>query len=412
MSIKKSEEDLSAPPTMPMHENHTEQIEEVENGSIDTETKKKSYFANIPKIDNAGIKKPQSKMGTLFGETKNFPATGELVDGLAIAIEKSCIYVDLPPYGTGIIYGKEFINARDIIKGINIGDIISAKIIGAENEEGYIELSLKEARQAIIWNEANEAIENKKIFEVVVKEANKGGLMLEWRGLQGFLPASQLSAEHYPRVEDGEKDKILSELKNLVGQKLSVSIISVSPKEGKLIFSERTPEQSEKIDIVEKYNVDNEIEGQITGIVDFGVFVKIEEGLEGLVHISELDWGLVENPKNLFKVGEVVKAKIIEIKSDKISLSIKALKKNPWDNAEKKYEKGKEVEGVVIKFNKHGALASIEEGIAGLVHISEFASEEELKQKLELGKKYKFSITVFEPKERKMALALVNQESK
>lgn len=401
MSIfKKSEPDLPA---------QAGETKETTNEPIQTETKKKPFSIATSKIDTTEIKKPLTRMGALLGETKNFPSEGELVDGSVIAIEKSCIYVDLPPYGTGIIYGKEFINARDIIKGISIGDSISAKIVGTENEEGYIELSLKEARQAIIWNEANEAIKNKKVFDVLVKEANKGGLMLEWKGLQGFLPASQLNAEHYPRVEDGEKDKILSELKNLVGQKLSVSIISVSPKEGKLIFSERTPEQSEKIGIVEKYNVGDEVGGQITGIVDFGVFVKIEEGLEGLVHISELDWGLVENPKNLFKVGEVVKAKIIEIKSDKISLSIKALKQNPWDEAEKKYEKGKEVEGVIIKFNKHGALASIEEGIAGLVHISEFASEEELKQKLELGKKYKFSITVFEPKERKMALTLVGQ---
>lgn len=388
------------------------QAEKITNESVQSETKKKPHSIVTSKIDATEIKKPLTRMGVLLSETKNFPTMGELIDGSVIAIQKSCIYVDLPPYGTGIIYGKEFINARDIIKGINIGDSISAKIVRTENEDGYIELSLKEARQAIIWNEANDAIKNKKIFDVLVKEANKGGLMLEWKGLQGFLPASQLNAEHYPRVEDGEKDKILSELKNLVGQKLSVSIISVSPKEGKLIFSERTPEQGEKIGIVEKYTVGDEVEGQITGIVDFGVFVKIEEGLEGLVHISELDWGLVENPKNLFKVGETVKAKIIEIKSDKISLSIKALKENPWDEAEKRYEKGKEVEGVIIKFNKHGALASIEEGIAGLVHISEFADEEELKQKLELGKKYKFTITVFEPKERKMALTLSNQEIK
>ncbi|MFA5838622.1 MAG: S1 RNA-binding domain-containing protein [Candidatus Paceibacterota bacterium] len=373
--------------------------ENVENESDLSELKRKS-------------KKTPGKMGSLMGETKSFPNNGDLVEGPVISIEKSRVYVDITPYGTGIIYGKELLNARDILRNVNIGDSISAKIVEIENEEGYIELSLKEARQALIWNEANDAIKNRKIFDLQVKEANKGGLMLEWKGIQGFLPASQLSGEHYPRVEDGEKDKILSELRNLVGQKLSVSIISVSPKEGKLIFSERTPEQEEKVNMIEKYKLGDEIEGQITGIVDFGVFIKIEEGLEGLVHISELDWGLVEDPKNLFKVGEIVRAKIIEIKSDKISLSIKALKKNPWDNAEKKYEKGKEVEGVVIKFNKHGALASIEEGIAGLVHISEFASEEDLRKKLELGKKYKFTITLFEPKERKMALALVNQESK
>jgi ribosomal protein S1 len=373
-----------------------DEVEDVENESdnLDSDIEKKKR------------KKAQGPMGQIFSETKNFPNLGDLVDGSVVAIEKSRIFVDLPPFGTGIIYGKEFLNAKDIIKNISVGDSISAKIVDIESENGYIELSLKEARQALVWNEANEAIKNKKVFEIQVKEANKGGLMLEWKGIQGFLPASQLNAEHYPRVEDGEKDKILSELKNLLGKKLTVSIIAVSPKEGKLIFSERTPEQDEKIDMVQKYTVGDEIQGEITGIVDFGVFVKIEEGLEGLTHISELDWGLVEDPKKLFKVGDVVKAKIIEVKSDKISLSIKALKKNPWDNAEEKYEKGKEVEGVVIKFNKHGALASIEEGVAGLIHISEFASEEELHKKLELGKKYKFTITLFEPKERKMALAL------
>jgi small subunit ribosomal protein S1 len=118
------------------------------------------------------------------------------------------------------------------------------------------------------------------------------------------------------------------------------------------------------------------LNGEVTGIVDFGVFVKIEEGLEGLVHISEIDWSLVEDPKQLFKVGQKVKVKIIEIKDGKVSLSMKALKTNPWTESAKKYKKDDVVSGVIIKYNKHGALASIEEGIAGLVHISEFGSED------------------------------------
>ncbi len=163
--------------------------------------------------------------------------------------------------------------------------------------------------------------------------------------------------------------------------------------------------------IVGKYKVGDELEGVVTGIVDFGVFVKLEDGLEGLVHISEIDWSLVEDPRTLFKVGQKVNVKVIDIKENKVSLSIKALKENPWTEAAKKYKKDKVVEGVVIKFNKHGALASIEEGIAGLVHISEFGSEEKLRKSLELGKTYTFKISLFDPKEQKMALSFVNKEA-
>ena len=223
-------------------------------------------------------------------------------------------------------------------------------------------------------------------------------------------PASQLKSEHYPRVADGDKDRILSELKTLIGSKLSVSIITALPKEGKLIFSEKHTNEKEKVEIVSKYTVGDDIEGEITGIVDFGIFIKIEENLEGLSHISELDWGLVEDPKKFFKVGQVVPAKIIDIQDGKISLSVKALKENPWVEAEKKYKKEKNVEGVIIKFNKHGALASIEEGVAGLVHISDFGSEEKLRETLELGKKYNFKISLFDPKERRMALTYVRKD--
>jgi len=351
--------------------------------------------------------KKQTLMGRLMSETKNPPSIGDLVEGSVIDIDKAAVYIDLVPYGTGIIYGKEFIAAREIIKKINLGDIIAAKIVDTAHDEGYWELSLKEARQAIVWGEAESAIANKTIFELPIKEANKGGLILDWQGIVGFLPASQLKPENYPRVEDGDKDRILEALKKLVGTKLAVSIIGANPKEGKLIFSEKNPEQQSKGEIVEKYQVGDVIDGEITGVVDFGVFVKVEDGLEGLVHISEMDWALVENPKLLYKVADKVKVKVIEVKDGKISLSIKALKANPWVEASKKYKKDQVVKAVVIKFNKHGALASIEEGVAGLVHVSEFGSEDKLRAKLELGKTYPFKITLFDAKEQKMALSFV-----
>jgi len=354
----------------------------------------------------AGAKEQPTVMGAFIKKTPDRPKIDEIIEGPVINIGKSAVYVDLRPYGTGIIYGREFINSRDVIKKINTGDTITAKVVDEENEDGYIELSLKEARQAMVWSEAEGAIQKKEVFELLVKDANKGGLMLEWQGIQGFLPASQLKAEHYPRVEDGDKDKILGELKKLVGERIPVTIITADPKEGKMVFSERDPNQKEREEIVEKYNVGDELDGEVTGIVDFGVFVKIEDGLEGLVHISELDWGLVEDPRSMYKIGDKVKVKVIEVKEGKVSLSIKALKKNPWSGAMEKYKKGDMVDAVVIKYNQYGALASIEEGVAGLIHVSEFGSLEKLKEALELGKSYKFKINVFEPKEQKMTLVI------
>lgn len=353
--------------------------------------------------------KPESVMSKFLSSSKNPPIKEDIVEGSVIAIEKGAVYVDLQPWGTGIIFGREYINARDLIKKIKPGDKVAGKVVGSDNREGYIEISLKEAKQALLWSEAEDAIRDKRVFELPVIEANKGGLMLAWQGITGFLPASQLKVEHYPRINDGDKDKILDELKKLVGQKISVCIITAIPKEDKLIFSEKDPENTEKSEIIDRYKLNDEVSGEVTGIVDFGVFVKLEEGLEGLVHISEIDWGLVDDPRKFAKVGDSVQVKVIEIKDGKVSLSMKAMKENPWTEAAKKFKKDDLVTGVIIKFNKHGALASIEEGIAGLVHVSEFGSEEKLHEKLELGKTYNFKITIFDPKEQKMALAFVEK---
>ncbi|MFO0743464.1 MAG: S1 RNA-binding domain-containing protein [Candidatus Paceibacterota bacterium] len=352
----------------------------------------------------------------------------DIVEGTVVAITPTAVYVDLGPVGTGIIYGVEYINARDLIKKTNIGDAISAKIILRENKDGYIDLSLREAKHALVWSEAESALKERRVLSLVVKEANKGGLIMDWNGINGFLPSSQLKGENYPKVTDGSKDQILSELKKLLGKRISVTIIAAIPKEGKLIFSESTDPVSGEISstnkedkkdtkkekkdtktitkIISKYNIGDVLEGVVTGVVDFGIFVKIDDEVEGLIHKSEIDWGLVENTKDYAKVGDKVKVEVIEIKDDKISLSMKKLKENPWISASKKYKKGDTVDGVVIRFNKHGALVSIEEGVAGLVHISDFENEEKMKQELSLGKVYKFEINLFDGAEEKMTLTI------
>jgi len=345
-------------------------------------------------------------MHTMVASLPEAPREGQLVEGVVSAVGRARVYVDLPPFGTGLIFGREYMNARDILRKVSIGDTIAAKVVDTANEDGYIELSLKEARQALIWADAEEAVKKGSVLSLEVKEANKGDLILDWQGIQGFLPASQLSADNYPRVDNGDKDKIFHALQELVGKHLSVVMITADQKEHKLIFSEKSQqEKEEKGEKVGRYEVGDVVSGEVTGAVDFGIFVKVEQGLEGLVHISELDWGLVENTRALYKVGDKVQVKVIEVKDDKISLSIKQLRENPWSEAMQKYTKDQVVPGVVIKYNRHGALVSIQEGVAGLVHISEFETEENLKNALSLGSVYNFKITLFEPNEQKMTLS-------
>lgn len=343
---------------------------------------------------------------------------GDNAEGVVLDIDRNAMYIDLSPFGTGIIFGREFLTIKDIIKNIAIGDKITAQIVELEGEDGYIELSLKEARKATIWKEADEHMKDGTVLSLPVKEANKGGLMISWQGINGFLPASQLGPKNYPQVSGGDKNRILLELEKLVGQKLEVQIITVDPKEEKLIFSEKQDGTAKrpaarhnsgeaKQDLTELYKVGDTATGSVTGIVDFGVFVRIADNLEGLVHISEISWSLVEHPEKMYNVGDEVEVKIIEVEKDKVSLSIKALKESPWSLAKDKYKKDMEVEAVVIRYNEHGALVSVEEGVAGLVHVSDFESLDALKGELSLGTSYKFKINVFDSEKQKMTLSLV-----
>ena len=233
------------------------------------------------------------EMERVLKTTVAMPEVGALVKGTVIGKNRLMVYVDVPPFGTGLIFGREYLNARELIKEIKLGDYITAKVILPEGENGYLELSLKEAKQALLWSDARKAVEGKVSYELVVKEANKGGLILDWQDLEGFLPASQLKPEHYPKVPDGDKMKIMDELKRLVGEKLTVYLIVADPKDNKLIFSEKSDEGKSRKEIIEQYGLGDTVTGEVTGIVDFGVFVKLEEGFEGLVHISEIDWSLV-----------------------------------------------------------------------------------------------------------------------
>jgi small subunit ribosomal protein S1 len=356
------------------------------------------------------------------------PKIGEIIQGKIISKGKASVFLDLGKWGTGIIYGKEFYEAKNKLKNLKIGDSVFAKITDLENEEGYIELSLSKAGKELAWETLKQKKEKAESLFVKILGANKGGLLSEVSGIPAFLPVSQLSPENYPKVEGGDNQKILSALQKFIGKELEVKVFDLDPKEEKLILSERAKETEKIKEGLKNYKIGDVVEGEITGVVDFGAFMKFPAApliktttdkkvikerrteLEGLIHISELDWQLIEDPSEIIKVGQKVKAKIIDISNDKVSLSLKALKKDPWKDIEKKYKKGDIIKGKVTKFNPFGAFVQISPKIQGLCHISEFTSQKKMEENLKIGGEYDFQILSIESKEHRMSLKLVKEQ--
>lgn len=356
-------------------------------------------------------------------EDVRLPKVGELTEGPIIARKRSSVFVNLGPMGTGIIFGQEFYNASDILKRLTIGDKIACKIVSVDEEEGYIELSAKEAGEEILWDKLKGMKESQESLTVTISGANKGGLLANIEGIAAFLPASQLSMTHYPRVEGGDKEQILHELQKLVGKPMEVKVLDIDPRERKLILSEKSMGSAALKNLIAQFKLGDVVEGEISGVVDFGAFFRfgslpkvegIEEEnpqdippLEGLIHISELDWKLVERPSEIVAKGDKVKAKIIDISTEgRISLSLKALKDDPWKEIAEKFKKGDVIKGTAVKFNPYGAFVKISPYIQGLIHISEFGTQKNMQDTIELGKEYEFKILLIDPAEHRIALGL------
>ncbi len=333
---------------------------------------------------------------------------GDTMEAILLAREGRIAYFDLAGKGTGIVYGMEFANAQNIVKGLNPGDTVTATIVCAENDDGYTELSLVRAMRQQNWQEIKRLKDEGETFPVKISAANSGGLMTDVNNVRAFIPVSQLSTENYPHVEDGNKNKILEELKKFVGQSLEVRVLDFNPKNEKLILSEKEVTGESVRKSLENYKEGDTVKVVVSGIADFGVFVRFvdDPNIEGLVHISEIDHKLIDSPKEAVKVNDALRAKIIEIKDGKVSLSFKALKPNPWDDVEKHFAANQDVEGSVVKFNPFGALIALGHDVQGLIHISEFESLEAMKKDLEIGNTYTFTVTTLKPAEKRIILKL------
>lgn len=338
-----------------------------------------------------------------------WPKEGSVVEVKLLRKNDRRVFFDLGKFGTGVIWGAELLNAKEMVKALEIGSTCLAKIKSLESEDGYIELSLAEAGKDRLWQQAKELMESGELAKVKIVGANAGGLTASLLDLKAFLPVSQLSQEHYPRVEDGDRQKIFDELKKFIGQELTVKVIDVNPRHNKFILSEREVVSGNVKELLKKYKVGDEIQGIVTGIADFGAFVRFvdEPQLEGLIHISELAHAVVDNPKDILKVDETVKVKVIDIRDDgRVFLSLKALQADPWTTLGDRFKKGEEVEGKPYKLNPFGAIVDLGGGFQGTVHIAEFDSPEAMKQTLSIGSMQKFVVEAVKPEEKRIVLKL------
>ena len=370
------------------------------------------------------IEEDNSVMGKLLDDqTIAFPKVGDVIKGSVIEVGTNSIFLDIEPFGTGIVLGREIKDGMGSGK-IKIGSEVSATITDLENEDGFIELSIREASYEKAWEDLESKRDTQDKVNTKVLSANKGGLLIEINGISGFLPVSQLSSKNYPRVDDGDKNKILNLLKKLVNQELEVRIIDADREAEKLIVSEKATQKEKDREVISGLKVGDVIEGEVSGVVDFGAFVKFlspikdaasareDDKLEGLVHISELAWQLIENPRDIIKVGNKIKAQIIGIDNDKISLSIRALEKDPWSAI--KYKVSDVVKGKINKINHFGAFVYLDSDIHGLAHISEMTEMfpgKNIEELIKVGESYDWKILSIEPKEHRMGLALHDKKS-
>ncbi|MFC1663157.1 30S ribosomal protein S1 [Patescibacteria group bacterium] len=355
-------------------------------------------------------------MGELLKQTDvaMVPKVGDLVKGLVISVAKNEVHVDIDGLTTGVVRGRELIDESGDYSDLKVDDEITATLLEIENENGEMELSFRSAGHQKAWDALEELANSQKVIEVPITDANRGGLMAKVGRIEGFLPVSQLTPEHYPRVEGGDKNKILERLNSLIGQMFKVVIIDVNESQSKLIVSERAAWEDKQKDAISQFKVGDVVKGKITGVVDFGIFVEFGDGLEGLIHISELAWQRIDDPKLIYEVGNQVEASIISIDGTKISLSVKRLKEDPWKKAVERYQIGEKVKGQVIKLNPFGAFIELDKDIHGLAHISELSSKiiNHPSEVLKEGQSYDFKILSIEPDNHRLGLSIKALHSK
>ncbi|MGE5425561.1 MAG: 30S ribosomal protein S1 [Bacillota bacterium] len=360
---------------------------------------------------------PKEQVNTSFADLiekdgVKVPQVGDVIKGTVITASKSEVKLDIDGVLMGVVRGPELYVEVEEYSNLKPGDQIEAAVIDAENEAGQLELSFRQVGQEKAWNKLREAFKERSTVKIRIIDANKGGLLARYCQINGFLPVSQLAPENYPRISGGDKSKILEKLKTFVGRDFEVNVITLNEDENKIIFSEKDVWNKKQKPALDRYNVGMIVDGRVTAITSFGVFLNFDDGMEGLIHISEIAWQRIDSPSELFKVGDHVKAEIVSIDGSKIFLSSKKLQKDPWQEASAKYSIGQTVSGLIVKINPFGLFVKLDEEIHGLAHISQLnvTAKDKISEMFHAGETRDFEIVSISPSEHRLGLKLSGVE--
>lgn len=335
-----------------------------------------------------------------------YPREGEVVNGTVVKIEKKNILVNVNNQFSGLVISKEIGNTVDI-NSLKSGDSVDVMVLGDSVERGLLILSLKRANQIKSLTNLTQFRTSEEIITVKPTEANKGWLLVDIDGLKWFIPVSQLTPLNYPRVEGADPAKILEHLQGLIWKEFKVKVINVDEMGKKIIFSEKAAISENRDKALGNLKVGDVVEGTVSGILTYWLFITFD-GLEWLVHVSEIDWGHVNNPSKFAKVGQKIKVKVIGLDNDKISLSVKRLQENPWDVLARKYKVGDLVKAPVSRISQFGAFMELDGGIQWLIHLSEISHGvvKDIRDFIKVGEEVEAKIINFEPKEKRIGLSL------
>jgi ribosomal protein S1 len=364
------------------------------------------YTDNQKDVKDTAVKTAYKQL--MEEHSVQLPKIGDVITGRVMSVGKNEVYVDINGIATGIARGYELIDESGDYSHLSVGDEVSATVLEMDNEYGVLELSFRSAGHKKAWDRLSILQHDREIIQVKITEANKGGLMVTYGNVHGFMPVSQLCPDHYPRIQGGDKNKILEKLKSYIGQPFDVKVIDVNEEEQKLIVSEKAAWEDRQKDVISSYKPGDIIEGVVTVITDFGVFVKFGKGLEGLVHISELAWQRIDDPKDYIQPGQKIKASIIKIDGSKIFLSMKKLVDDPWKNVSERYKVGQKVKGKVLKVNPFGLFVELDPEIHGLAHISELSHKQisDPHHIAKSGDELDFMVVSVEPHEHRLGLSI------
>lgn len=325
---------------------------------------------------------------------------GDILEGIVISKKRNEIFVDLSPFGTGRLYGIFYLQCRNIAQKLKVGDVVGVKIIGLDDGQGNYEIILQEIDTIDKWQKILNYYRKGEVFEIEIKDANRGGWLIELEGVQGFIPVSQLSPEYYPRVEGNNKNLIYEHLKKFVGQKIKCKIVSADPKTNKLVLSEKAAKEEIYQEILDKLIIGDLMQVKIVGVGPFGIFVRFNENpaMDGLIHASEIPNEKINLEEN-FKVGDILTAKLTQIKQDRVSFTLKDLQPDPWVNFVKNHKEGDKIFGVVREKNDIFGTVEIE-NVQGVIFND--------LDKIEIGNNYQFIIDQLKPKNKSLILKLAN----